>query len=67
MERRLGWEASTGQEASQEAVSVQARVMGAWMRGGAGGWWVGRVRSEERPNDLFRVDPEAVGNGVGQA
>lgn len=42
-------------------------MRGAWTRAGAGGWGLGRVRSEERPNDLFRVDPEAVGSGVGQA
>lgn len=36
-------------------------MTGAWT--GAGG----RVRSEERPSDLFRLDREAVRNEAGEA
>ena len=32
MEGRLGWEARTSREVIKEAVSVQAKVMGAWTR-----------------------------------
>lgn len=66
MERRVEWEAGTGQTASSETVSDQACVMGAWTGAGAAGWGgVGRVRSEERPNDLFRLDHEAARHEVG--
>lgn len=38
MERKVEWEAGTGQRDSSETASDQACVMGAWTGAGAVGW-----------------------------